>query len=70
MTYIIKRKLRGLLGDDVDNSDMTSFIQHIQTSTTGVTQTLPSLMDSLTVNHLVVNKTMRIPFGTKKYPGA
>ena len=67
MTYIIKRKFRGLLGDDVDNSQMATFIQHVQDSTAGIVQTLPSLMDNLTVNHLVVKKTMRIPFGTDKY---
>ena len=64
---MIKRKFRGLLGDDVDNSQMTSFIQQVQTSGAGIVQTLPSLMDSLTVNHLVVKKTMKIPVGTDKY---
>ncbi|KKN62193.1 hypothetical protein LCGC14_0514720 [marine sediment metagenome] len=67
MTYVIKRKFRGLLGDDVDNSQMTSFIQHVQTSDAGVTQTLPSLMDSLTVNHLVVKRTLKIPARTDGY---
>lgn len=67
MTYVIKRKFRGLLGDDVDNSQMASFIQHVQTSTAGVTIAVPSLLDSLTVNHLVVQKTMKIPVGTDKY---
>ena len=63
MTYIIKRKLRATLGDDVDSSDMASLVQHIQTSTTG--QILDQ--DTLTVNHLVVRKTMKIPVGTDKY---
>ena len=67
MTYIIKRKFQGLLGDDVDNSQMGSFIQHIQTSTEGLVLSGTSLMDSLTVNHLVVIKTNKIPFGTDKY---
>ena len=61
MTYIIKRKFRGLLGDDVDNSQMASFIQHVQDSGAGLIVTLPSLMDNLTINHLVVRKTMKIP---------
>lgn len=67
MSYVIKRKFRGLLGDDVDNTEMAAFVQHVQTSTTGVTVSVPSLMDSLTVNHLVVNTTMKIPVGTDKY---
>ena len=67
MTYIIKRKFRGLLGDDVDNSQITSFVQQIQTSTEGLVLSGTSLMDTLTVNHLVVNKTLKIPFGTDKY---
>ncbi|KKL59636.1 hypothetical protein LCGC14_2213340 [marine sediment metagenome] len=67
MTYIIKRKFRGLLGDDVDNSQMASFIQHVQDSGAGLTVTLPSLMDSLTVNHLVVKRTLKIPALTDGY---
>ena len=66
MTYVIKRKLRGLLGD-VDNSQMTSFVQHVQTSTEGLTLSGTSLIDSLTVNHLVVMQTLKIPVGTDKY---
>jgi len=61
LTYIIKRKFRGLFGDDVDNSQMASFIQHVQDSGAGLIVTLPSLMDNLTINHLVVRKTMKIP---------
>lgn len=67
MTYIIKRKFRGLLGDDVDNSQLSSFVQHVQTSTEGITFGGTSQMDTLTVNHLVVRKTMKIPVGTDKY---
>lgn len=67
MSYVIKRKFRGLLGDDVDNTEMAAFVQHVQTSTTGVTLSVPALMDSLTVNDLVVMKTMKIPVGTDKY---
>lgn len=67
MTYIIKRKFKGILGDDVDNSQMASFIQQVQTSTEGLVTTTSSLMDTLTVNHLVVQKTMKIPSGTDKY---
>jgi len=67
MTYIIKRKFQSLLGNDVDNSDMTTFVQHVQDSSAGIVQTLPSLMDNLTVNHLVVKKTLKIPVGTDKY---
>ena len=67
MTYVIKRKFQGLLGDDVDNSQMTSIVQQVQTSGAGIVQTLPSLMDSLTVNHLVVKQTLKIPVGTDKY---
>ena len=67
MSYIIKRKFRGLLGDDVDNSEMGAFIQHVQDSTAGIVVSVPSLMDSLTVNHLVVMKTLKIPVGTDKY---
>lgn len=63
MTYIIKRKFRGALGDDVDNAGMTTLIQHIQGTTAG--QVLDQ--DSLTVNHLIVRKTMKIPVGTDKY---
>ena len=67
MSYVIKRKFRGLLGDDVDNSQMAAFIQQVQDSGAGIVQTLPSLMDSLTVNHLVVKRTLKIPIGTDKY---
>ncbi len=67
MTYVIKRKFQGLLGDDVDNSQLGSFVQHVQTSTEGLVLTGTSLMDTLTVNHLVVKKTMKIPVGTDKY---
>ena len=70
MNYIIKRKLRGLFGDDVDNADMSALIQHVQDSDAGLVQTTPGLMDYLTVNHLIVMKTMKIPFGADKYPGA
>ena len=66
MTYIIKRKFQGALGDDVDSSEMAALVQHIQTSTSGLVLDY----DSLTVNHLVVKKTMRIPVGTDKYPNA
>lgn len=64
---MIKRKFQGLLGDDVDNSQLGSFVQHVQTSTEGLVLTGTSLMDTLTVNHLVVKKTMKIPVGTDKY---
>lgn len=67
MSYVIKRKLRGLLGDDVDSSQMSTFIQHVQTSTEGLTLSGTSLMDSLTVNHLVVVKTLKIPALTDGY---
>ena len=67
MTYIIKRKFQGLLGDDVDNSQLSTFIQHVQTSTDGLVLSGTSLMDNLTVNHLVVVKTNKIPKGTDKY---
>lgn len=67
MSYIIKRKFRGLLGDDVDNSQMATFVQQVQTSGAGVTLSVPSLMDELTVNHLVVMKTLKIPAVTDGY---
>ena len=67
MSYVIKRKFRGLLGDEVDNSQMATFVQHVQISTEGLVTSVPSLMDTLTVNHLVVKKTMRVPIGTDKY---
>ena len=67
MSYVIKRKFQGLLGDDVDNSQMGTFVQHIQTSTEGIVLSGTSLMDTLTVNHLVVKKTLKIPAGTDKY---
>ena len=67
MTYVIKRKLRGLLGDEVDNSQLSTFIQHTQTSTGGLVLSGTSLMDSLTVNHLIVVKTLKKPVGTDKY---
>lgn len=63
MTYIIKRKFQGALGDNVDNAEMASLIQHIQTSTTGLVLNY----DELTVNHLVVRKTFKQPVGTDKY---
>ena len=59
MTYVIKRKFQGLLGDDVDNSQMSPFIQ--------LPVTIPSQMDSLTVNHLVVKQTLKIPVGVDKF---
>jgi len=43
---------------------ITTIIHHIQTSGDGVIQNLPSLMDTLTVNRLVVRKSARAPFGT------
>ena len=61
--YVIKRKFRGLLGDDVDNSQMASFIQQVQVSTAGVVLEY----DNLTINRLVVIKSNRIPVGTDKY---
>ncbi len=64
MTYIVKRKFRGALGDDVDNAEMASLLQHIQSTA----PTLPLSFDDLTVNNLVVKKTNKIPVGTNKYP--
>ena len=64
MTYIVKRKFRGALGDDVDNAEMASLLQHIQSSTAGYILN----QDSLTLNNLVVRKTNKIPYGTDKYP--
>ena len=63
MTYIVKRKLQGALGDNADNEDMASLIQHIQSNPPGLT----SSQDTLILNHLVVRKTMKIPIGTDKY---
>ncbi len=64
MTYIIKRKFQGALGDDVDSSGMSSLVQHIQENTgTG----LPTSLDNLTVNNLVVLKTLKIPARTDGY---
>lgn len=67
MSYVIKRKFRGLLGDEVDNSQLSSFIQHIQTSTEGLTLSGTSQMDTLTVNHLIVKRTLKIPARTGGY---
>lgn len=67
MPYIIKRKFQGLLGDDVDNSQMSALVQHIQTSTEGLTLPQASLMDTLIVNHLVVKRTLKIPARTDGY---
>ena len=61
--YVIKRKLRGALGDDADNQDMASLIQHIQTNPVASVQS----QDTLIVNHLIVRKTLKIPVGTDKY---
>lgn len=63
MTYIIKRKFQGALGDDTDNQDMANLVQHIQSNP--VSQVLS--YDTLIVNHLVVKKTVKIPVGTDKY---
>ena len=63
MTYIIKRKLRGVLGDDVDTGEMGALIQHIQDNP--VSSVLSQ--DTLIVNHLVVKKTFKQPVGTDKY---
>ena len=63
MSYIVKRKFQGALGDNVDNAQMSSLLQHIQTSTGGIVGTY----DELIVNHLVVKKTLKIPFGVDKY---
>ena len=63
MTYIVKRKFRGILGDDVDNAEIASLLQHIQSTA----PTLPLTFDSLTLNNLVVRRTNKIPFGTDKY---
>ena len=66
MTYIIKRKLQGVLGDDVDTNEMAALIQHTQDSAVEYIIN----QDSLTVNNLVVKKTNKIPVGTDKYPAA
>ncbi|KKL84466.1 hypothetical protein LCGC14_1964460 [marine sediment metagenome] len=66
MTYIIKRKLQGVLGDDVDTNEMAALIQHTQDSAVEYIVN----QDSLTVNNLVVKKTNKIPVGTDKYPAA
>ncbi len=63
MTYIIKRKFQGALGDNVDSAGMSSLIQHIQTSTGGLVLDY----DTLTVNHIIVERTTRISVGTDKY---
>ena len=44
-------------------ADISNLIQHTQTSTAGLVLNY----DSLTVNHLIVRRTMRAPFGTDKY---
>ena len=67
MTYVIKRKFQGLLGDEVDNSQMATFVQQVQTNVGETTGGVISDLDTLIVNHLVVKKTMRIPVGTDKY---
>ena len=77
MSYVIKRKLRSAIGGgkasatgtkgSADVGGLTTLIQHIQTSTEGIVTTLPGLMDSLTVNHLVVKKTLKIPALTDGY---
>ena len=63
MTYIVKRKFQGALGDDTNNSDMANLLQHIQSN--------PPLsvvsQDTLILNHLIVKKTLKIPVGTDKY---
>ncbi len=66
MTYIIKRKLQGVLGDDVDTNEMSALLQHTQDSAVEYIVN----QDSLTVNNLVVKKTNKIPVGTDKYPPA
>ena len=66
MSYIIKRKFQGLLGE-VDNSDMAAFVQHVQTSTAGIILTGNSVIDTLTVNHLIVKRTLKIPARTDGY---
>lgn len=66
MTYVIKRKFQGALGDDVESSDMASLVQHIQISTEGIGGLFLNY-DTLTLNHLVVKTTNRIPCGTDRY---
>jgi len=67
VSYIIKRKFRGLLGDDVDNSQIATFVQHIQSSGAGLTLPLTSTMDTLIVNHLIVKRTLKISARTDGY---
>ncbi len=63
MSYIIKRKFRGLLGDDVDNSLIAPFVQQVQTNTIELVLSV----DSLTVNNLDVKRTLKIPARTDGY---
>ena len=62
MNYIIKRKFHW---GDKNRSQMAAFVEHITNNPPGPLTDLE--LDTLTVNHLIVRKTNRIPFGTDKY---
>ena len=72
MSYVIKRKLQSAIsggdsGVGTSTASLSTLIQHIQTSTAGLTVTTPSLLDTLTVNHLIVRRTLKIPARTDGY---
>lgn len=82
MTYIIKRKLQSAVGGVGTTGDtgatgaagigggisgLSSLIQHIQISTEGLVLSGSNQMDTLIVNHLVVQRTLKIPARTDGY---
>ena len=64
MTYIIKRKLRAALGDNVDNAEFASLLQHTQQNIVNVENTNPF---QEIVERLQVKTRFRKPYGTDKY---
>ena len=63
MTYIVKRKLRGVLGDNVDSADMANLLQHTQSNPVNPS----TFQDELTLNRLRVKHRNGIPVGTDKF---
>lgn len=63
MTYIVKRKFQGALGDNVDSQDMANILQHIQDNPVSPA----TFQDELTLNRLTVISRNKIPVGADKY---
>ena len=69
--FIVKRKLQSATssggGGDVDRLGMSIIQYPLSDIGSGEISSFGASFDSLTVNHLVVKSTLRMPYGTDKY---